>query len=128
MSLVGHRATEMLRVSCRLELLGGKSTEPIADEGQELSLEVFLRNRVPMKQTRSGECWPGPSLSLGSDNAAGSSGGLYLYGLETPVLARCCAETLSGPASEADRAGPTGSGLGVCRVLDQVCREKETRG
>lgn len=33
-------------VSCKLELFGAESAEPIVDEGQELSLEVFLRNGV----------------------------------------------------------------------------------
>lgn len=45
-SLEVHRTTAPLWVSCKLELLGAESAEPIVDEGQELSLEVFLRNRV----------------------------------------------------------------------------------
>lgn len=44
-------------------------------------------------------------MRLGSNNPADSRGELYPYGLETPVLARCWAETLSGLASEVDGAG-----------------------
>lgn len=41
-----HRTTVPLWASCKLELFGAESAEPIVDEGQELSLEVFLRNGV----------------------------------------------------------------------------------
>lgn len=44
-------------------------------------------------------------LRLGSNSPADSRGKFYPYGLETPVLARCWPETLSGPASEVDEAG-----------------------
>lgn len=45
-SLEVHRTTVPLWVSCKLELFGAESTEPIVDEGQDLSLEIFLRNGV----------------------------------------------------------------------------------
>lgn len=44
-------------------------------------------------------------LRLGSNNPADSRGEFYPFGLETPVLARCWPETLSGPASEVDGTG-----------------------
>lgn len=46
MSLEVHRTTVPLWLGCKLELFEAESAEPIVDEGQDLSLEVFLRNGV----------------------------------------------------------------------------------
>lgn len=61
----GCRATELLQVSFTAELLGAESAEPIVDEDQKLSLEVFLRNGVQTEQIRSGKSGADSSLLLG---------------------------------------------------------------
>ena len=49
-----------------------QSAQPLADEGQELSKDLFIGIWMQIKELRSGESWAAPFfLCLGSDNPAG---------------------------------------------------------